>query len=132
MKILYMAHSFPPTGYAAAVNTYRIVKGLVNKGHKLIVFCSRTASKHAAGLELQDENRPYPFDVYYSFPTPLLLSVVISHLFNASKTLGRSYDMLITQFARARGCQEPAFLMSIISLQRSILLGKCRSNVREY
>lgn len=98
MKIVYMAHSFPPTGYAAAVNTLRIVKGLVDKGHKLIVFCSRIASKHAAGLELQNENRPYPFDVYYSLPTPLPLSVVIPHLFNALKTLGRPYDLLITQF----------------------------------
>ena len=98
MKIAYITHFFPPTGFAAAVNTFRMFKGLADRGHKLLVFCPSVVSKYAAGFELQNENMFYPFDVYYSLPTPLPLSVVIPHVFNSLKVLRHQYDMLITQF----------------------------------
>ncbi len=98
MKMAYIAHAFPPTGFAAAINTYRIVKGLVERGHELSVFCSQSVPKYAAQLEIQDKNKPYPFDVYYSLRTPIPLSITLPHLFNALRVLKYQFDLLITQF----------------------------------
>lgn len=98
MKIAYISQVFPPTGFAAAINTYRIVKGLVERGHELSVFCPKSVPKYVAQLELQNENEPYLFDVYYSFPTPIPLSVTLPHLFNALRVLRHQFDLLITQF----------------------------------
>lgn len=96
MKIAYITHSFPPMGYAAAINTYRIVKGLVDRGHELIVFCAQYATKGAAQLELQEQS--CHFQTYYSLPTPLPLNLLIPHVFNALRTFKHQYDLLITQF----------------------------------
>lgn len=98
MKIAYIAHSFPPTGFAAAINTYNIVKALAERGHEVSVFCSQSVPKYVAQLELQDKNKPYPFDVYYSLLTPIPLSVALPHLFNALRVLKQRFDLLITQF----------------------------------
>lgn len=97
MKIVYIAHSFPPTGFAAAINTYRIVKALAERGHELHVFCSQNVSRYGAQLELLNGADSH-FNVYYSLPTPLPLSITIPHLFNALKVLKHQYDLLITQF----------------------------------
>lgn len=97
MKIVYIAHSFPPTGFAAAINTYRIVKALAERGHELHVFCSKNVSRYGAQLELLNENTHYSFNVYYSLPTPLPLSITVPHLFNMLKVLKHQYDLLITQ-----------------------------------
>lgn len=98
MKIAYISQVFPPTGFAAAINTYRLVKGLVERGHELSVFCPKSVPKHVAQLDFQNENKSYPFDVYYSFPTPIPLSVTLPHLFNALRVLRHKFDLLITQF----------------------------------
>jgi glycosyltransferase involved in cell wall biosynthesis len=47
---------------------------------------------------LQDENQDYPFEVYHSFPTPLPLSIIVPHIFNALKALKHQYDLVFTQF----------------------------------
>lgn len=97
MRIAYITHTFPPAQSAAAIIDYTIVQGLVNRGHELLVFCPQTFSKYTPQLMLQDKNQHYPFDVYYSFPTPLSLSLIVPHLFNALKALKHRYDLVITQ-----------------------------------
>ena len=98
MKIAYITHVFPPTGYAAALNTYRLVKGLADRGHELLVFCPKNVSKYADRRELLKLSENCPFDVCYSLPTPLPLSVIIPHLHSAIRVLLHKYDLLITQF----------------------------------
>ena len=84
-------------GRAAATNTYRIVKGLSDRGHRLAVFCPETRV-HAPESAIQNIDQSYPFTVYYSVPTPRPLIVAIPHLFNALRMLRYQYDLLITQF----------------------------------
>ena len=97
MRIVYITHYFPPMGRAAATNTYRIVKGLSDRGHELTVFCPETRA-HAPRSAMQNISQAYPFKVCYSFPTPRTISVVVPHLFNALRALKHQYDLLITQF----------------------------------
>lgn len=98
MRIAYITHVFPPTGFAAAVNTYRIVKGLAERGHELLVFCPTAVSKYADRLESLKQSTDYSFEVNYSSPTPLPLSILIPHLENAIRVSLRKYDLVITQF----------------------------------
>lgn len=98
MKIAYIAHAFPPNGFAAAINTYRIVKGLAERGHELNVFCSQTVSKYGSQFEPLQGNTLSSFKVNYSLPTPIPLSITIPHLINAFRALNLKFDLLITQF----------------------------------
>lgn len=98
MRIAYITHTFPPTGFAAAINTYRIVKGLAERGHELSVFCSESVSRYDARLELPLRNTSNPFIVHRSLRAPLPLSTTIPHLFNALKAAKYQHDLLITQF----------------------------------
>ena len=97
MRIACIMHYFPPAECAAAINSYEMVRRLVDRGHELLVFCPRTFSKYTPQLMLQDKNHGYPFDVYYSFPTPLSFSIILPHIFNALKALKHQYDLIITQ-----------------------------------
>lgn len=97
MKIVYITHFFSPSACVAAINTYRIVKGLADRGHELIVLCPQTFSKYTP-LQLRNKNQPYPFEVHHFSPTPLPLSIAVPHLFNALRALKLRYDLLITQF----------------------------------
>ena len=97
MKIVYITHFFPPAACVASINTYRIVKGLTDRGHQLTVLCPQTFSKYTP-LQLQNKNQPFPFEVYHSSPTPLPLSITVPHLFNALRALKHRYDLVITQF----------------------------------
>ena len=96
MRIAYVTHYFPPAGFAASENTYRIVKGLVERGQEVTVFCPQTFSKYTTATATQD--RSFPFKVHRSLPTPLPLSTTIPHLFNLFKMLKQQYDLLVTQF----------------------------------
>lgn len=117
MKIAYITHSFPPNGGAAAINTYRIVEGLVARGHELSVFCPQIISKYGERFELQNKDQPYPFKVHYSLPTSISLSLTIPHLLGAFKVLIREYDLLITQFHLFH-------MASFVGLPLKILRGK--------
>lgn len=97
MRIAYIAHYFFPSECAAAIIEQTIVQGLVDRGHELFVFCPQTFSKYTAQYVLQDENQDYPFEVYHSFPTPLSLSIIVPHIFNAFKALRHRYDLVFTQ-----------------------------------
>lgn len=97
MRIACIMHYFPPAECAAAINSYEMVRGLANRGHELLVFCPQTFSKYTPQLVMKDKNHDYPFDVYHSFPTPLSLSVIVPHIFNALKAIKHQYDLIITQ-----------------------------------
>ena len=97
MRIAYIAHYFSPSEAAAAVVDQTIVQGLVDRGHELLVFCPQTYSKYTPMRMLHDENQDYPFEVYRSFPTPLPLSIIVPHIFNALKALKHRYDLVFTQ-----------------------------------
>lgn len=97
MRIAYVAHYFPPAQCAAATTDYKIVQGLVDRGHELLVFCPQTFSKYTPQYMLQDKNQDSPFEVYPSFPTPLSLSIIVPHIFNALKALKHRFDLVITQ-----------------------------------
>jgi len=97
MRIAYITHYFSPSECAAAIIGQTIVKGLVDRGHELLVFCPQTFSKYTPQHMLQDKNQDYPFEVYHSFPTPLSLSIIVPHIFNALKALKQRYDLVITQ-----------------------------------
>lgn len=97
MRIAYITHYFPPMGRAAATNTYKIVKGLSDRGHELAVFCPETRAR-APQPAIQNVGQYYPFKVYYSLPTPRPLTIVIPHVFNALRMLRHQFDLLITQF----------------------------------
>jgi len=97
MKIVYITHFFSPAACVASINTYRIVKGLADRGHELIVLCPQTFSKYTP-IQLQNKNQPYPFEVHHFSPTPLPLSIAVPHLFNALRALKHGYDAIITQF----------------------------------
>jgi len=97
MRIAYIAHYFSPSEDAAAIVDQTIVQGLVNRGHELLVFCPQTYSKYTPLRMLHDENQDYPFEVYHSFRTPLPLSIIVPHIFNALKALKHRFDLVITQ-----------------------------------
>ncbi len=97
MRIAYITHYFPPAQCAAAITDYKIVQGLVDRGHELLVFCPQTFSKYTHQQMLQGRNQDYPFEIYHSFPTPLSLSIIVPHIFNALKALKHRFDLVITQ-----------------------------------
>ena len=97
MRIAYITHYFSPSECAAAIIGQTIVQGLVNRGHELLVFCPQTFSKYTPQHMLQDRDQDYSFDVYHSFPTPLSLSTIVPHIFNALKALKNRFDLVITQ-----------------------------------
>jgi len=97
MRIAYITHYFPPMGRAAATNTYRILKGLSDRGHELAVFCPETRV-HAAQSGIRGIGQSYPFKVHYSLPMSRPLTIAIPHLFNGLKLIRYQYDLLITQF----------------------------------
>lgn len=122
MRIAYVTHYFPPAGFAASTNTYEIVKGLVKKGHELLVFCPQTFSKYTATLSMQGKTwSSNSLKVYASLPTPLLLSTTIPHLFNLLKVFKHQYDLVITQFHLFHLASFPGFLLKILKGKRWVV-----------
>lgn len=100
MNIAYITHYFPPARFAAAINTYRIVKGLLDRGHEISVFCPSSYSPHTAPLSSGSANWPQNLSVHQSLPNPLPLSTTIPHILNTFKLLAKGHDfnLVITQF----------------------------------
>ena len=114
MRIAYVTHYFPPAGFAASVNTLRIVKGLVEKGHELLVFCPQSFSKYTIAPSMQSKSQSFPFKVYTSLPTPLPLSTTIPHIFNFLNTFRYQYDLIITQFHLFHLASLHGFILKIL------------------
>lgn len=98
MRVAYVTHYFPPATFAAAINTYRIVKGLLERGHEISVFSPRTYSPYTASLSEETTRWPSQLNVYRSPHTPLILSTTIPYIFCILKALKCQCDLTITQF----------------------------------
>lgn len=120
MKIAYFTHFFPPAGFAAAVNTYEIVKALAMKGHEVHVFGQPTFSKYTAADSSRIEGEwPENLKIHLSIQTPLSLTVTIPHMVNVLESIGpkNDFDVVITQF-------HPFHLASLSGYLRKILAHK--------
>lgn len=112
LRIAYVTHYFPPAGFAASENTYRIVKGLAERGHELIVFCPQTFSKYTMAAVMQRSDSP--FEVHRSLPTPLPLSTTLPHLFNFLRVFRSQYDLVITQFHLFHLASLSGFMLKVL------------------
>jgi len=117
MKIAYFTHFFPPAGFAAAVNTYEIVKRLTKKGHEIHVFGQPTFSKYTIAPSNHEIEWPENLKVHLSLQTPLSLTAAVPHILNFFKSMGRKYDfdVVITQFHPFHLASLPGYLVKIFA-----------------
>lgn len=115
MKIAYFTHYFPPSGFAASVNTYEIVKRLVARGHKVFVFGQPTFRTRIIPSSFHYiRSLPMNLEVYQSLPTPLPLSVIVPHTFNLFKAMKHEYDLVITQFHAFHLASLPGYIIKVL------------------
>jgi len=98
MKIAYLAHYFPPAGFAAAINTFEIVSRLAKRGHGIHVFSQPTFSRYTAPTPGSEVERSENIEIHQSLTVPLYLSIEIPHIVNTLRALRNRCDIVITQF----------------------------------
>ena len=61
MNILLVANGFPPTSYGGVeAYTYDLAKGLIERGHNIVVFCREPAGNLADYELIEDRDTPFP------------------------------------------------------------------------
>lgn len=96
IRILYLAHYFPPFQGVAGINTYEIVRRLLERGHQVVVVAPSILSRQSALCKklTQTQNR---LRIRRSFPLPVHLSLTISHLLDIKETLDEEFDVVVSQ-----------------------------------